>query len=114
MPDQSTQTDPALDTQYNEVVDSHRDYLTRLQEAFDKKCEAIGAESKKKLEATPESDKEARKTILLDQQKKLDETLTQLKQVVNQSSAEVRHKLEEIENKRDQSALDLEAELANL
>jgi len=105
---------PDLMEQYNQVVDSHRVYLNQLQAAFDKECERIGNESKKKLETVPEEDVETRKQILMEQQQKLDKALADLKHVATQKSNEVRKKLEEIQNLRDQQTLNIEQELANL
>ena len=114
MDDQTTATSEELDHQYDDIVEAHREYLNKLQAAFDKHCEEIGTEAKKKLEEIPEEDKEARKEVLIEEQRQLDESLAELKKVVNKSSANVREKLEAIENKREESALDLEAELAKL
>ena len=111
--------EPAINTEeldhlYDEVVESHREYLERVQSAFDKRCEEIGADAKKKLEQIPEDDEEARKEVLMEEQRFLDQTLSELKHVVARRDADVRKKLEEIEKKREESALDLEAELAKL
>ena len=107
-------TEEDLDRQYDDIVESHRTYLERVQSAFDKRCEEIGAEAKKKLEEIPEEDEEGRKEVLMEEQGLLDQTLAELKQVVARRDADVRRKLEEIEKKREESAMDLEAELAKI
>jgi DNA anti-recombination protein RmuC len=104
----------ASDSRYQGLIDSHKDYLTKLQAAFDKRCGEIGGEAKAKLSQVPEDDQEARKAILEEEQARLNQTLAELKQVVNRSNAELRKKLEEIENQSSASTLDLEAELAQL
>ena len=112
--EQNPTTEEDLDRQYDDIVESHREYLERVQSAFDKRCEEIGTEAKKKLEEIPEEDQEARKEVLMEEQKLLDQTLAELKQVVARRDSDVRKKLEEIEKKREASALDLEAELAKI
>lgn len=107
-------TSDALDDKYDDIVVHHRGYLEKLQAAFDKHCEEIGADTKKKLMETSEEDKETRKQILVAEKAALDEALNQLKKVVSKSGADVRQKLEEIENQKEASAMDLDAELANL
>lgn len=107
-------TSEALDDKYDDIVVHHRGYLEKLQSAFDKHCEEIGADTKEKLTATSEEDKEARKQILIEEKTALDEALNQLKEVVSKSGADVRQKLEEIENQKEASVMDLDTELANL
>lgn len=114
MNDDPNNTDNRLDLEYNEALQAHRDYLSKIQEAFDRKCESIGSAAKDKLASIPDSDKEERKQVLLDEQAQLDKTLAELKEVVNRSSREMRSTLEAIEAKRGENAIDLESELANL
>ncbi|MBN2095888.1 hypothetical protein JW752_00620 [Candidatus Peregrinibacteria bacterium] len=115
MPEQTLPKDKtALSKLYQDTIDYHRDYLNRLHEAFNQHCEAIGAKAKDQLSKIDESDEEKRKEILVTEQKDLDEALTQLKTAINQNNADARKKLEEIQNKIEESAMDLEAELAKL
>ncbi|MBU1018045.1 hypothetical protein KKA33_03380 [Patescibacteria group bacterium] len=115
MAEQNLPTDKnTLSKFYQDTIDYHRDYLNRLHEAFNKHCEAIGAKAKEQLGQIDESDEEKRKEILTAEQKELDEALNQLKTAINQNNAEARKKLEEIQNKIEESAMDLEAELAKL
>jgi hypothetical protein len=109
----ATQTDD-LDTTYDELVESHKAYLGKLQAAFDKRCDEIGESAKTKLAEVPEENMEARQKILLDEQSQLNQTLEELKKVVNKANADVRKKLEEIENQRSAAMMDLEAELAQI
>lgn len=101
-----------LDNEYQELIESHKGYLGKLQAAFDQRCDAIGEETKAKLATLPEDDLETRKQILLEEQSRLNQTLAELKQVVSRSNAEVRKKLEEIENLRSNAMMNLESELA--
>ncbi len=103
-----------LDKEHDEIVESHRNYLEKIQKAFDARCDEIGVATEKKLTEIPESDQEKRKEILTEEQQQLDQALAELKQVVNRRDADVRKKLEDIEKKRDESAMDLEAELAKI
>ena len=109
----ATQTND-LDTMYDEMVESHRVYLGKLQSAFDRECDKIGDEAKSKLAETPEESLEVRQKILLDEQGQLNQTLAELKKVVNKANGDVRKKLEEIENQRSDAMTDLEAELAQI
>ena len=115
MPEQNLPKDKtALSKLYQDTIDYHRGYLKRLHEAFNSHCEEVGAKAKGELSGIDESDEEARKEILIAEQKELDEALAQLKTAINQNNAEARQKLEEIQSKIEESAMDLEAELANL
>ena len=99
---------------YNETIDSHRAYLKRLHDSFNAHCEKIGADAKEKLSTVGETDEAKRKEILIEEQKLLDQTLSGLKYAINKSSADARQKLEEIQNKLEESKIDLDAELENL
>lgn len=99
---------------YQETIDHHRAFLDRLHEAFNKRCEAIGTESKKKIAELPEEKKANRKQILTQEQKDLDKTLEELKYAITKSNADARNKLEEIQAKIEEKSVDIESELANL
>ncbi len=115
MPEQNLPDDKtALSKLYQDTIDYHRSYLKRLHDAFNQHCEEVGAKAKEKLSGVDESDEEARKEVLIAEQKELDEALAQLKTAINQNNAEAREKLEEIQSKIEESAMDLEAELAKL
>ncbi|MBI5422322.1 hypothetical protein HZA44_04280 [Candidatus Peregrinibacteria bacterium] len=103
-----------LDNEYQGLIESHKEYLGKLQSAFDQRCDAIGEETKATLATIPEDDQETRKKILLEEQSRLNQTLAELKQVVTRSNAEVRKKLEEIETMRSAAMMDLESELASI
>lgn len=96
------------------VIQAHQNYLKRLQEAFDKKCNDISETAKEKLANVPETDPVARQEIMKEEQAELDKVLSELKQAVNQKSSEARQKLETIENQRNEKALNLDQELAQL
>lgn len=99
---------------YQDTIDHHRTYLDRLHEAFNARCEKIGEDAKEKLKGLDESDEDGRKKILTEEQTDLDKTLEELKFAINKSNADARKKLEEIQDKIEESAVDLETELANL
>ena len=103
-----------LDTLYNETIESHEQYLAKLQEAFDKKCDEIGNLAKAKMDGVPEEDQETRQKILEEEDAQLGQALAELKQVVKKANADALKKLEEIENQRTASQLNLEAELAQI
>jgi hypothetical protein len=103
-----------LDAQYRAIIESHEQYLSRLQKAFDEQCDKIGDETKTKLAQTAENDDETRQKILEAEKAELDRTLAELKAVVNKANAQTRKRLESIDQKRDATALDLDAELAKI
>ena len=104
-----------IDEIYSQTIKNQRDYLVKLQDAFNKHCDEIAARTNQKLATTPESDTEGRKKIFDEQKKLLDEALTQLRNEVNRSSNEVRHKLEELHGQREQSFLqNLENDIKSL
>jgi len=104
----------ALSDLYNQTVEAHNSYLEKLHAAFDKRCEQIGDETKKKLAKVPDTDADTKNQILKEEQELLDKTLAELKYAINKSNANARKKLEEIENKLDSKGVNLEQELANL
>jgi hypothetical protein len=90
------------------------EYIEEVYQAFNKRCEEIHAETIKQLRATAEDDAEARKKILTDQKKMLDDTLAELKQVLGGITRQTREKLEDMEKKENEKAFDLVKELANV
>lgn len=96
---------PTLDEQYNQIINDQRDYLAKLQEAFNKRCDEITKQAEAKLAQIPENDTENRKKIFAEQKKQLDEALKQLKQEIEASGTKTRKKLEEIHTKREESKL---------
>ncbi len=99
---------------YQETIDHHRAFLDRLHDAFNKRCESIGAESKKEISKLPEGKGVERKQILTREQKELDKTLEELKYAITKSNADARKKLEEIQEKIEEKSVDIESELADL
>lgn len=97
-----------LDSKYQETIDKQRDYLSKLQEAFNQHCDQITAEAETQLKAIPEapSNTEARQQVYEAQKKKLDEALSQLRGEIDRSSRETRKKLEEINQQREESKLE--------
>lgn len=94
-----------LDLKYQETIDKQRDYLAKLQAAFNQHCDEITAEAEKKLEGVPETEAQARQQVYETQKKKLDEALAQLRNEIDRSSRETRKKLEEINNQREKNKL---------
>lgn len=94
-----------LDDQYNKTVNDQRDYLLKLQEAFNQHCDGIAADAQKKLAATPETDLQTRKNIFDNQKKQLDDALAQLKKETDTSHTQVRKKLEEIHRHREEERI---------
>lgn len=99
---------------YNETIEHHNEYLERLHSAFNRRCETIGADAKKKLDKVPKEDEEARNAVLQEEQEQLDKTLAELKYAINKSNANARKKLEQIQVKLEERELNIEEELANL
>lgn len=95
----------ALDDLYNKTVNDQRDYLVKLQTAFNSHCEGITAEAQKKLSTIPETDTQTRKQVFEEQKKQLDEALGSLKKEIDASSMAVRKKLEEIHRQREEAKL---------
>jgi len=99
---------------YNETIEHHNAYLERLHSAFNRRCEEIGEKAKAKLSKVDEEDEEAKGEVLQEEQELLDKTLAELKYAINKSNANAREKLEAIQNKLEEDALDIEKELVNL
>ncbi|MBU0727321.1 hypothetical protein KKA95_01405 [Patescibacteria group bacterium] len=89
-------------------------YIDQVYEAFNKHCEQVHAETVKKLRATAEGDKEARKKILEEQKAELDKTLAELKQVLGKKTREARQRMEKLEQRKMEESFDLDKQLANI
>ncbi len=96
---------PTLDELYKQTVQVQRDYLVKLQDAFNKRCDDITVQTNEKLKTVPESDTEGRKKIFDEQRLNLEQALNELKNAVNHSSADTRRKLEEIYAQREVSVI---------
>lgn len=99
-----TDVDPA---KVNELID-------QVYNAFIKRCDEIHEETLDKLKNTTDEDTEARKVILQDQKGKLDQTLAELKKVLNDITRKARQKLEDLEKEEIEKDFDMDAQLANL
>lgn len=105
----------SLEELYQQTIDNQRNYLLKLQEEFNKKCDELKKRAEEKMAICPEDDKEAKQTVLMEQKKGLEEALRWLKTEVNQSTRQTMKKLEEIQKQREQKVLeDLEKQIASL
>lgn len=102
-----------LSTLYTETILHQSAYVERLQEAFDKRCKEIGAQTKAKLENAG-NDEEAKQAIQAEEKATLNQALDELRYALSESGAEVREKLEKIQNKIDDGKMNLEEELNQL
>lgn len=93
-----------LNSKYQDTIDTQRNYLSKLQEAFNEHCDQITADAESQLKEVQNN--EARQQIHEAQKKKLDEALSQLRGEIDRSSRETRKKLEEINNQREKNKLD--------
>lgn len=96
---------PTINELYTQTINAQRDYLAKLQDAFNKRCDEIAAATDAKLKTVPETDAEGKKKIFEEQKQLLDQTLVELKNEVNRSGNETRKKLEELSSKRDENIL---------
>lgn len=92
---------PTADELYIQTIETQRDYLVKLQDAFNKRCDEIAVSTNEKLKTVPETETEGRKKIFDEQKQLLDQALNELKNAINISSGEVRRKLEEIYTQRE-------------
>ncbi len=99
---------------YEATMAKYHAYFEHVRDAFKAHCEDIKQKTLKKLEDISEDDTDARKKILLEQKKELDETLAELKQLLNYQSSKMRKALEEIRREQESQEFDLENELASL
>lgn len=104
----------ALARLYNETLEQHQTFLERLQAAFNRRCDEIGAETKKKLAEIGETDEEARQRAMAEEKELLDKTLSELKFAINKSNSNAMKKLEEIQERLDSRDLNLEKALAEV
>ena len=106
---------PTLNEQFTQVINAQRDHLAELQKNFNARCDEIAALTEAKLAKLPQKDKEGRQKIMVEQKKLLDEALSNLKVAINQSQADTRHKLEDLQSQREMETLaQLEEEMAQV
>jgi hypothetical protein len=106
---------PTAEELYTQTIQAQRDYLVKLQDAFNKRCDEVAAMTNEKLKTVPETDVEGRKKIFEEQKQLLDQALTQLKNEVNHSGMETRKKLEDLYTQREVTVLNnLENDIKNL
>jgi len=96
---------------YQKTAQEYKKFFDKVHESFIRHCEEIKAKTNAALDATAETDAEARQKILADQKKELDTSLAELKQLLDQKGREARIKLENIVKQQEDSAMDLEKEL---
>jgi ABC-type Mn2+/Zn2+ transport system ATPase subunit len=99
MPDPTDEQ--SLEEEYTVTINAQRDYLHKLQDAFNAQCDQIEEKTKVKLKDIPASDKETKQVVYVEQKKELDEALAKLKKDINASARDTRKKLEEINTKRE-------------
>jgi hypothetical protein len=92
---------PTPDEQYLQAVNEYRNYLQKLQEAFNQHCDQITAETQSGLAIIPAIDVESRQKLMEEQKKKLGEALAQLGMEIGISSSKNRRELEEIHTVRE-------------
>ncbi|MEZ4087771.1 MAG: hypothetical protein R3B71_05610 [Candidatus Gracilibacteria bacterium] len=92
--------------EYQETIDQQRSYLLKLQEAFNKHCDQLTAESEDQLKKLPLEDTEGREQVMAIQKQKLQQALSQLRQEVTNSTIKTRQKLEAIISKREEKELE--------
>ena len=93
------------------ITSSYQDFLAKVREAFNTHCEEIKNDATKKFEAIPEEDEDGRRKVLEEQKAELDKALAELKQLLAKRGSEVRQKLEEIANLKDQGDFNLDSAL---
>jgi len=90
-----------LDDQYNQTINQHRDYLAKLQTAFNERCNQITEAAQKQLQAIPETSLEARNAVMTEQKKQMEDALNQLQSEINLSTGKTRRALEDIHAQRE-------------
>lgn len=104
-----------LDEQYQKIIDDQRTYLLKLQDDFNKACDASKDKALTALKGIPESDKESREEVLKTQKVELTAALHTLKTEVEHSTKETMKKLEGIVTEKEKKILaDLEQQMASL
>lgn len=114
MPEKAEEAIQALDTQYRGTIESHKAYLKKLQDAFDRHADEIEAEANAKLTDTPEEDEANKQQIEAAKQEKLTKALAELNQEIRRTQAAAYKKLEEIDQRREALETDLATELSQV
>lgn len=92
----------------------YHEYFEHVRTAFKTHCQEIKQKTMERLNDVPEDDEEARQQILMEQKEELDQTLAELKQLLNFQSTKMRQTLEDIRREQEAQNFSLEEELANL
>lgn len=96
---------------YQSTIQHHHQFLEKVQTAFDNRCDEIGASTKEKLAEIDEEDEEVKQQIMEEEKALLNKTLSELKFTINKSNSNALKKLEEIQNKLDNSVFNLDQAL---
>lgn len=104
-----------LDEQYQKTIDDQRAHLLKLQDDFNKACEAIKKKAEAKLKGIPDEDKEKKEEVLKEEKGELEKELHILKVEVERSTKGTMRKLEAIVREKEKQILaDLEKQIAAL
>ncbi len=102
----------SLQQLYQQTADDYRAFFQKVRSSFKEHCHQIRLEAEAELAKLDPNDKEARKAVLAKQKAQLDESLGQLKLLLNHESAQMRQRLESIRTEQEMAGFDLERELA--
>ncbi len=94
-----------LNDQYNQIVEQQRDYLNKVQAAFDQRCDEITQIAQEKLAKIPEENRAERQKVFEEQKKQLNEALTQLRTAIDHSGTQTRIHLENMHTKREEEKI---------
>lgn len=103
--------DDLFQQKYEETMAKYHDYFEHVRDAFKARCEEIKVATLKELDTLAEDDKEGRKEVLMKQKEELDKTLSELKELLNYQSSQMRKALEDIRRQQDEESFNLDEEL---
>ncbi len=96
---------------YSQTTKEYRAFFEKVRAAFNQHCDEIKDRTEEKLAILKEDDKEGRKAVLLEQKKELDESLSELKQLLANESSRMRKTLEDIRRQQESQSFDLDTAL---
>jgi len=95
----------SIHEEYNQTAEKQKNYIHVLQQNFNQHCQDLTRQAIEKLEKTPQSNVEERGKIAAEHKAALKQSLNLFKQEISSSDSATRHKMEELYNQYESSAM---------
>ncbi len=96
------------------IIASEEAFAKKVQAAFEKHCDEIHQRAKSELEALAPDDVAGRKAVLDKEKADLDQTVSELKEVISFQEKAMNEKLEALDDQKEENNINLEQQLAQI